>query len=77
MCAGACVLARLPLVVWGADDPRRGGALSRFRIFGDPALNHRVEAVRGVLGGECAEVLRSFFRARRGKAPPAPVDGAP
>lgn len=33
MCAGAIVLARIPLVVWGATDPLRGGAVSRFQIL--------------------------------------------
>ena len=65
MCAGAIVLARIPLVVWGAGDERRGGGLSRFKILQTPELNHRAEVVAGVLEEECAEVLRAFFRARR------------
>lgn len=65
MCAGAIVLARIPLVVWGAGDERRGGGLSRFKILQTPELNHRAEVVAGVLEEECAEVLRGFFRARR------------
>lgn len=65
MCAGAAVLARLALVAWGAPDPLRGGAVSRFRILQTPELNHRPEILEGVLGEECAEGLRAFFRARR------------
>ncbi|HPA79124.1 MAG TPA: nucleoside deaminase, partial [Kiritimatiellia bacterium] len=28
MCAGAIMLARIPKVIWGVDDPQRGGAVS-------------------------------------------------
>lgn len=65
MCAGAIVLARIPRVVWGVDDPERGGALSRFRILQDEKLNHRVECVTGVLADEALDLLRAFFKARR------------
>ena len=41
MCAGAIVLARLPIVVWGMTDPVRGGAISRFQILQNESLNHR------------------------------------
>jgi tRNA(adenine34) deaminase len=67
MCAGAAVLARLPLVVWGASDPLRGGAVSRFNILQSAELNHRAEVLPGVLEGECAALLREFFKHRREK----------
>lgn len=69
MCAGAIVLARLDRVVWGVDDPRRGGALSCFRILDDARLNHRPEVLRHVLEAPCRDVLQAFFRARREGAP--------
>lgn len=65
MCAGAIVLARLPLVVWGMSDPQRGGAISHFRILQDEQLNHRVDCVTGVLEVECREVMQDFFRRKR------------
>jgi tRNA(adenine34) deaminase len=65
MCAGAIVLARVPTVVFGAHDPRRGGAVSVFNILNHPALNHRCEVVGGVLAPECAAILKDFFKARR------------
>src|SRR5215469_2020430 len=40
MCAGAIVLARLPLVVYGAADPKAGACDSLYRIPSDPRLNH-------------------------------------
>lgn len=65
MCAGAIVLARIPMVVWGVSDPQRGGAISRFQILQTPELNHRAEILSGILENECADVLQSFFRRRR------------
>jgi tRNA(adenine34) deaminase len=65
MCVGAIVHARIGTVVYGVADPK-GGAV---RSILDPSalpLNHRFEAVEGVLADECRELLREFFRARRG-----------
>jgi len=66
MCAGACVLARIERLVYGAEDPKTGMSGSLAVIPQDPRLNHRVDIVRGVLAAECGELLRAFFRDRRG-----------
>jgi tRNA(adenine34) deaminase len=65
MCAGALVQARVARLLYGADEPKGGAVRSCFSILDHPALNHRVEIVSGVLAGECAAVLQSFFAARR------------
>lgn len=65
MCAGAIVLARIPLVVWGMSDPLRGGAVSRFQILQTAELNHRSEVLTGVLEDECAALIKDFFKKRR------------
>ena len=77
MCAGAIVLARIPVVVFGAPDPRRGGAVSVFNILNHPRLNHRVEVVGGVLEEDCRSVLQGFFRARRDAPPSTPDSPGP
>ena len=64
MCAGAIALARVPVVVWGVSDPKRGGA-TVFDIFGHRGMNHHPETISGVMEEECREVLQAFFRARR------------
>jgi tRNA(adenine34) deaminase len=64
MCVGAIVHARIATVVYGADDPK-GGAV---RTVLDPntlPLNHRFEAVPGVLADECRALVQDFFRSRR------------
>jgi tRNA(adenine34) deaminase len=65
MCAGAIVLSRIPRVVFAAPDPKAGAAGSVLDVLADTRLNHRPEVVGGVLADEAAELLRSFFRARR------------
>ena len=65
MCAGAIVLARIPLVVWGMSDPQRGGAVSRFQILQTAELNHRSEVLAGVLEAECTALIKDFFKKRR------------
>jgi tRNA(adenine34) deaminase len=66
MCAGAMVHARVQRLVHAATDPRAGACGSVFNVVQNPALNHRLEVTPGVLGDECATLLRDFFVARRG-----------
>lgn len=66
MCAGAMVHARVARVVFGAEDPKGGGMVSRYQIGSDGLLNHALEFEGGVLAEESAGLLRDFFRERRG-----------
>lgn len=66
MCAMAIVHARVRRLVFGAWDPRAGGAGSVTDIFALPGLNHRVDVFGGVLMEECGSLLREFFAERRG-----------
>ena len=65
MCAGALVLARLPALVYGADDPKAGAVGSLYDLAREPRLNHAVDVTRGVLADRCGRLLTTFFRARR------------
>jgi tRNA(adenine34) deaminase len=65
MCAGAIVQARVPRVVYGADDPKGGAFRSCFEILTSAKLNHRVEVTSGLLAEESALLLQSFFASRR------------
>ena len=65
MCAGAIILARIPVVVFGTPDPKRGGATSAFNILDHPQLNHRCDIIAGIKADECREILQQFFRNRR------------
>ena len=68
MCAGAMVVARIERVIFGARDPKAGAAGSVLSVVGNPKLNHRPEVVFGVLEGDCARLLRRFFRSARKRA---------
>jgi tRNA(adenine34) deaminase len=65
MCAGAIVQARIPLVVYGAPDPKAGAVDSLFQLLDDPRLNHRCQVMRDVLAGPCGGILSSFFQEKR------------
>jgi tRNA(adenine34) deaminase len=66
MCVGAIVHARVQRLVFGAHDPKSGAVTSCMPGFDAAGLNHRVEWSGGVLAAECGELLKSFFRSRRG-----------
>jgi tRNA(adenine34) deaminase len=66
MCAGAMTHARLDRLVFGAADPKAGAAGSVLAVLNHPQLNHQMQVEQGILGEEAAELLRNFFRERRG-----------
>lgn len=73
MCAGALVNARIKRLVYGASDPKMGCVHTLHQLCTEPRFNHRLEVTAGVLAEPCADVLRAFFRARRGDdRPPKP-----
>jgi tRNA(adenine34) deaminase len=61
MCAGAIVLARVRMLVFGAFDEKAGMVGSVGDIARHPRLNHRPEVVSGVLAAESAALLTEFF----------------
>ncbi len=65
MCAGLMVNARIDRCVYGATDPKGGAAGSLFCLHDDARLNHAFPVTAGVLSDECAELLSTFFAARR------------
>ncbi len=65
MCAGAIVQARLPIVVYGATDPKAGAVNSLYKMLSDERLNHRCEVVPSVMAEPCGLILSEFFRAQR------------
>ena len=65
MCSGAIGLARIPQVVYGASNQKFGAAGSLYDILQDSRLNHRVDVEKGILEGECAQIMQDFFRQKR------------
>lgn len=67
MCMGAIIHARVARVVYGAGDPKWGGAGSLYDFASDKRLNHNPVVVSGVCCDEAREIIRAFFRNKRSK----------
>ena len=65
MCAGGLVHVRMRRVIFGCPDLRAGAAGSLMNLLQNSALTHRCEITAGVMHEECANLLQSFFRAKR------------
>ena len=65
MCAGAMLHARVGRVVFGAADPKTGAAGSVLNVFAEKQINHQTQVEGGIMGEECGQVLRDFFKGRR------------
>lgn len=65
MCAGAIVQARIPLVVYGATDPKAGAVNTLYHLLDDARLNHMAQVIAGVLAQPCGEILTAFFADQR------------
>jgi tRNA(adenine34) deaminase len=65
MCVGAIVHGRISRLVYGAREPKAGAIESARNTLDEPHLNWRVEAVGGVLGERCGQIISEFFSRRR------------
>jgi len=65
MCAGALVLARFKEIYFGAKDFKAGACGTLFNIAGNDNLNHKIQVTSGLLGNECAKIIKEFFQTRR------------
>ena len=65
MCAGAIVLARVPLVVFGTLDPKAGAVISIAQVFDERGLNHHPRWRMGVMREESERLLKDFFATHR------------
>jgi tRNA(adenine34) deaminase len=66
MCMGAAIHARIARLVFGTFDPKGGAAGSLYDLSRDDRLNHRLEVVSGIMEQACQDLMRRFFRDRRG-----------
>ena len=64
MCAGAIINARVRRVFYGARDSVMGACGGVLNLFMEN-FPHHPQLVGGILGDECAAVLRAFFRKLR------------
>lgn len=66
MCYTAMIHARIRNLYYGADDPKTGifstGKFNEIKSI----FNHTISSESGIIGEVSAQLLRDFFRARRG-----------
>lgn len=67
MCSGAIVQARVKRVVVGCMNPKAGCAGSILNLLDVKEFNHQAELTTGVLGEECSQMMKQFFRELREK----------
>ncbi len=65
MCAGAILQARIPVVVYGAADPKAGAVNSLFNLLDDSRLNHCCTVIPQVMAEPCGQILSRFFQEQR------------
>ncbi|HCU23473.1 MAG TPA: tRNA adenosine(34) deaminase TadA [Deltaproteobacteria bacterium] len=68
MCWGAIILARIPRVVFGAQDPKAGVCGSVLSLHKERRFNHHPQVEGGILEKECGEILSAFFKQLRQQA---------
>ncbi len=61
MCAGALYWSQIGQVIIGARDPKRG-----FERLDEPLLHPKTTVQWDLLGQECEELVKEFFRQMRG-----------
>ena len=60
MCAGAAFWTQLGILIYGADDPKRG-----YRLVKKQLLHPKTKIFSGVLALECSKLMTSFFNSKR------------
>jgi len=66
MCAGAISFSRVRRVYYGAEDEKGGAVDNGVRFFAQATCHHAPEVYSGIAERESAELLRAFFKTRRG-----------
>ena len=66
MCFGAMIHARIERIVFGASDPKTGVCGSCINLNEEKIFNHKISITGRVLEKESSELLRLFFKLKRG-----------
>ena len=66
MCATAISFARIRRLYFGAGDEKMGGVEHGPRIYAQPTCHHAPEVYGGISERRAVELLKEFFKERRG-----------
>ncbi len=69
MCAGAIIHSRLRKVIIGAKDIKYGACGTVLSVLGNSRLNHVPEIEFGVMEDDASQILKMFFKDKRGRDP--------
>lgn len=68
MCSGAILQSRIKRIVFATFEPKHGVMGSIMNITSDKyKFNHKIEVVSGVLKDESSNLLKKYFKEKRGK----------
>lgn len=65
MCAQAISLARIPMLYFGAYDPKGGGVEHGARVYDHKTCLHRPQWVGGISARQSEQLLKDFFTSLR------------
>jgi tRNA(adenine34) deaminase len=65
MCMGAILNARIPVLVYGADQPEMGAVSSAFSTGLEKQAEGSIEILGGICEEPCRIILKEFFKNRR------------
>lgn len=60
MCAGALGWSQVSELIYGADDEKKG-----YTTISHSLLHPKTKVRRGILGNECSEMIKGFFKSKR------------
>lgn len=66
MCAATISFARIRRLYFGAEDVKSGAVENGVRFFGNPTCHHAPEVYSGLMEKEAGDLLRAFFKQKRG-----------
>ncbi len=66
MCAQAISFARIRRLYFGAYDEKGGAIEQGARVFSHSTCHHKPEIYGGIAETDCADLLKDFFKKRRG-----------
>ena len=65
MCAGAIIQSRMGIVVFSANDFKRGGLGGTIDLSKHKSAHHKMKIIRGVLGEESSNLIKNWFKRLR------------
>lgn len=65
MCAGAIIMSRLKMVIFGCYDEEIGCCGSLYQLCGDPRFGQKIGVKGGVMKKESLELIKEFFLKKR------------